>query len=111
MNALKLIALGTIVSFAVSVPAQGQTEPSQLPEQDLSEQTQTGTSQLPQELSEPLEVNQQQADDFFTPPQNQQSVENQAIPGLSSDELIGPPPGSQTPAELTPNRQLGVEIQ
>lgn len=115
MNVLKLVTLGLLISFAVPVPTQAQTESSEQPVEPLTQENfepnQTEGVRLSGELSEPLEVNQQQADEFFTPPQRPQIIENQTLPASEDEELIGPPPGSQTPAEVTPTRQLSIPIQ
>jgi hypothetical protein len=124
MNILKLAAFGTLASLALSMPAQAQMnapQPNQpQPNQPQSNQQDTpesaqigmgGQEQLPPELSQPLEVGQQQANEFFTPPPRQQPVENQFPLFVDSDTLIGPPPGSQTPAELNPTQELTVPIQ
>lgn len=113
MKIFKLIAFGSLMSFALSVPAQGQTSPAQPSDLNNSEpaQTEAGTSEVSSEFSEPLQVGQEQADQFFAPPQRQQVVESQTVPAFDSDDLINPPPGSQTSDEITPGQQLSIPIR
>lgn len=113
MNTLKLVILGTLVSFAASLSAHAmpaeQVGIAQLVE-PTSDPPPIGSAQLPPDLSEPLEVDQQQVEEFFAPAQ-QQSVEAQAVPFASPENLIEPPPGTQTPGQLTPERRLSLPIQ
>lgn len=115
MNTLKLFALGAIASFAVAIPAQGQPAVSPQSGESTSDLSQTDISQtveqLPPDLAEPLEVGQQQANEFFAPSQRQLPVETRTGAVADSERLIEPPPGTQTPGQLTPERRLSVPIQ
>jgi hypothetical protein len=108
MKVLGLIALGNLV-LSMAAPVWAQADSVQSPQ--VSEQNQLGIAEeLPPDLTSPLEVDQQQADEFFAPP-SPQPIQNQAAPAISSDDLIEPPPGTQTPAELTPGQQLTIPIR
>jgi hypothetical protein len=114
MKVLRLVALGNLVlSVAASVwvaPVWAQTESFQSPEAAPEQAPVDIAEELPADLLAPLKVDQQQADEFFAPP-SPQPIQNQAAPAVSSEERIGPPPGSQTPAELTPGQQLTIPIR
>lgn len=63
------------------------------------------------DLSEPLEVGQQQRDQFFAP-RTRPPVEDDRDINLSTpDPLIEPPPGTQTPDVVTPGGRLSVPIR
>nr|RNJ68685.1 MAG: hypothetical protein EDM05_13470 [Leptolyngbya sp. IPPAS B-1204] len=113
---LFILGLASIIGLSVAAPVQAQFDPTQTdaaPASPLASdpaELDSGVETLPPDLTVPLEVDQQQADQFFAP-QNSQIIQPQPAPGVLSDELIGPPPGSQTPAELTPNQQLTIPIR
>lgn len=123
MKALTLLTLG--IAIVLSTPAQAQmtgqtrsvpaqSSPAQSSEdssgQNLGELPQAETRVTP-ELTQPLEVNQQQSNEFFTPTQRPQTVERQAGTTIDSENLIGPPPGSQTSEQVTPSRELTIPIR
>ncbi|NJO77778.1 MAG: hypothetical protein HC827_04125 [Cyanobacteria bacterium RM1_2_2] len=118
MNPLKLLALTTLLTFAIATPAQTQAESSQ-PEELIGDPAQapaqTDLSQtvepLPPDLAEPLEVGQPEADEFFAPPRNPLPVETQPDSAVDPERLIEPPPGTQTPGQLTPENRLSIPIQ
>jgi hypothetical protein len=115
MNTLKLLALGTLAFFAVATPAQAQTEVAPQSEESSLDPAQTDVSQtveqLPPDLAEPLEVGQPEANEFFAPSPRQLPVETQTGSTVGSERLIEPPPGTQTPGQLTPERRLSIPIQ
>lgn len=109
MNHLKLLAFGMLAGFAVSLPAQAQTEPFTQSEEptDISR----SAEQLPPDLAVPLEVGQQQADEFFAPSQSELPPNNPTGTVAVQERLIQPPPGTQTPGQLTPEQRLSIPIQ
>jgi hypothetical protein len=112
-TSLKLLALGTLSSFAVSMPAQGQTEVFTPSGESVPSISQTDASQQVEQLPtalEPLEVGQPQADEFFAPSQSPLPARTQTGTFASPERLIGPPPGTQTPGQLTPQRRLNLPI-
>lgn len=82
------------------------------PTADPAEQLEPTTpDSISQPVTEPLEVNQQQADQFFRPAPRPQIVERTTSSGSEDETLIEPPPGSQTPAEVTPGQRLNLQIR
>lgn len=117
MRILGLLAFASVAIAVPVLPVQAQLTPDQTLEQtpqtevDLFESP-SRPEQLPPDFGGPLEVDQRQNNEFFAPPQPAQpAVENRALPVLSSDELLGPPPGSQTSDEVTPGEQLSIPIR
>jgi hypothetical protein len=120
--AIAISCLTTIgLSIGLSVPGLAQTEsasdpnPSNPSEQNLSDPNSSELTQpettLPITLSDPLEVGIDQLDEVFRLPQTQQTVETQTRTSISEPDLVGPPPGSQTPNQMTPERQLSLPIR
>jgi hypothetical protein len=112
MKSFKVAAFAVLAVIISSIPvaAQDSRAVSQEPDRatsqepvDSRELAQDATS-LPPSLSEPLEVDQRQANQVFTPPQRVETINNQSDTLDTSDSLIGPPAGSVTPQQDTPNR-------
>lgn len=110
MKALKLVSLSAFVTgILVSVPAYGQSVPSENSNVAIG-QSSTGETRLPAELSQPLEVNQSQSNEFFNPPRRQQTTYFQPVnPNPNNDDIIGPPPGSRVPNN-TPVDRLEIPL-
>jgi hypothetical protein len=106
MHPLKLFAFGTLASFAISIPVQAQTESAPSESTDISQ----SAEQLPPDLTEPLEVGQPQADEFFAAPRRELPANNPTGSGAVQERLIQPPPGTQTPGQLTPEQRLNISI-
>lgn len=111
MNYLRLIGASLVLATAVSPVSLAQTSPSSDPAEQLEEQTTTSPDGTSQTVAEPLEVDQQQADQFFQPAARPQIIERSSAPNSDREALIEPPPGSQTPAEVTPGQRLNLQIR
>jgi hypothetical protein len=122
MNRLKLLAVGcltfgnlvSLIAIPASAQAQLRAEPNSVQPAEEDSPEQVHHQKLPPGFSEPLEVDQRQSNQFFAPVQRQQIVERQ--PGqygssIDDNNLIGPPPGSQTSDQITPGRQLTIPIR
>lgn len=117
MNYLRLsscLVSGSLVLVAVSGSGLAQTSSPNAPGLDPAtelEQSPTAPENDSQTLTQPLEVNQQQADQFFSPAPRPQIVERATSSDSSDGNLIEPPPGSQTPAQVTPGQRLNLQIR
>ena len=117
MKTLRLIALTTgliTASFITITPSWAQLEPSTDPASQPSQSSDLETPRadaLQVDPTEPLQVTDQERDQFFTPVSKPEPI--QAEPGTAqdSDSLIQPPPGSQTPGQLTPTQRLSFPIR
>ena len=117
MKTLRLIALttGLITTSLVAVtPGWAQLEPSTAP---ASQPSQSSDLEKPRadalqvDATEPLQVTDQQRDQFFTPVPKPDPIRAEPGTAQDSDSLIQPPPGSQTPGQLTPTQRLSFPIR
>ncbi len=121
MRTLRLIAFVTLAGFSIAEPVWAQSKPvlqtSQMesgqPEPDQPQTSPDSSSPAPSSPPnsvEPLQVTEQDREQFFTPAPRPRSVEALSGSTSQSDSLIQPPPGSQTPGQLTPARRLNFPI-
>lgn len=113
MNNLKLLALGMLTGFAVTIPVQAQTESSMQLDTQLEEPADISRAveQLPPSLAAPLEVGRQQSDEFFAPSPRELPSNNPTGTVAVQERLIQPPPGTYMPGQLIPEQRLSIPIQ
>jgi hypothetical protein len=119
MNPIKWMAWVLLAGCALAKPAWSQSETSPQFNPDSANPTSSELSQpqadelevdSAEPLQAPLQVTEQDRDRFFTPAPRPQTIESAPSGAESSDSLIQPPPGSQTPGQLTPARRLSFPI-
>lgn len=109
MNQLKLIALTALLTGWVAAPTWAQTEPS--PQFDQTPELSDPQAEQPQTGSiEPLQVTEQDRDQFFKPAPTPRLIQTETGGAPNSDRLIQPPPGSQTPGQMAPQRRLSLPL-
>jgi hypothetical protein len=109
MNNLRLIALALLASFMVSEPVWAQVESPQ-PSEDLG-LVQSQADELQINPAEPLQVTEQERDQFFTPAPAPRPIRAESGSSPQADRLIQPPPGSQTPGQMTPGQRLSIPLR
>jgi hypothetical protein len=112
MNYPNLFWGSLAIAVSIAVPSLAQISPPNAdPAAQLEEQTTTAPDGRTETVTEPLEVDQQQTDQFFRPAPRPQIVERTTSSSSEREDLIEPPPGSQTPAEVTPGQRLNLQIR
>jgi len=117
MKTLRLIALtaGLITASLMTVtPSWAQLEPSTAPASQPSQNSdleKPRADALQVDSTAPLQVTDQERNQFFTPVPKPDPIRAQSGTAPDSDSLIQPPPGSQTPGQLTPTQRLSFPIR
>lgn len=115
MNYFRLMAGAASMMTLIAMPAWAQAELSPQPNSDSelnpAAEVPPRADLLQVDPAEPLQVTDQERDQFFTPAPAPRPIEAEAGVLPNMDRLIQPPPGSQTPAQLTPGQRLSIPIR